>query len=245
MVAVGTDLLVALFVVGFFAAAVVAVAFGTNRTVRRSYLAGFFTVFVVVNLFVSAIPAPVVHWHKFSHVRPESQTHYEFRVVDASGTELAYDAEATLGTDTVSMSKLHHLIRTEFSHEKNTEVAAHLFERATEYRDGVERRPLARFLRFPPHSTTGTWTTADLGEYDEFVELRLYRLDVETSADGRTATIADETRVLTYDARADELVVDAPSEIHYAANDRATDVAAARGARSQTTAVRSVAEGLP
>jgi hypothetical protein len=207
---------VPLFVVGFFAAAIVAVAFGTTPAVRRTYLAGFFTVFITVNLFVSAIPAPVVHWHKFSGVRDETQTDYEIRIVDAGGDEIAYDSKATLGANGIVLTDLLREMRTEHSEAENREVFAYLFEKAQRYRDNVERRPPSRFLRFPPHSTTDVWTPETLDDVGEFVELRVYRVDLEVSSDGREVVSHEEQLVMAYDAPTERIRVPAPEEVDHA-----------------------------
>ncbi|MFC6835070.1 hypothetical protein [Halomarina ordinaria] len=209
------DLLVPLFFVGFFAAAIVAVAFAGNRYIRGTYLAGFFTVFIAVNLFVSVIPAPVVHWHKFSDVRDQDQTHYELRVVDAEGRELQYDNKATLGANGVAMADLHREMRTERTAEGNREMGQYLLDRATRYRSSVEEERPWRFLRFPPHSTTGTWTPQRLSNYDEFVGVRLYRFNVSTSEDGQEVTDTDETLLLSYDGPSDRLAIHEPGAIEH------------------------------
>jgi len=48
----------------------------------------------------------MMYWHKFSEPRPEAQTHYEFRLVDAEGDEFVYPGVATLAVDSVTLASL-------------------------------------------------------------------------------------------------------------------------------------------
>lgn len=192
------DVLVPLFVVGFFLAALVAIALSDNRAVRRTYIGGFFALLIVVNLFSPVTPAPVMKWHKFSEVRETEQTEYVFRVVDAQGSELAYDEAATLSSGTVALATVQQRMRTEFSPEKNAAVARWLLDRADVHRDRVTAQPLSRHLDFPRHGMSNAWTPARLDGYAEFTAVRLYRVDVTLTEDGTEVTSYTETLVYEY-----------------------------------------------
>jgi hypothetical protein len=192
------DLVVPVFVVGFFLAALVAVALSRNDTVRTTYLAGFFALLLVVNLFAPVTPAPVIKWHKFSEVRDTEQTEYAFRVVDADGAELMYDEDATLNTGSVALSLVRLRMQNEFSPEKNAEVAQWLLDRANTRRTSVEAASPARFLSFPRHGMSNAWTTEKLAGYSEFTSIRLYQIDVTTSEDGTELTSYSETLLYEY-----------------------------------------------
>ena len=201
-----TALVVPGVVAGFFAAALVAVTLRNRPRVRRSYVTGFLSVLIAVNLMLSVVPAPMFHWHKFSEQRPAEQTHYEIRVVDADGRELYYDSAATLGSESVRMNDLERKMRTEFSDRKNREVALWLLERARKHRDRIEDPSVLRFLRFPPHGVSDRWTTGTVDDYSSFVGIRLYRVDVATSEDGTEIAAVSEELVAEYYPTATDLL---------------------------------------
>jgi cytochrome c biogenesis protein CcdA len=74
--------------VGFFLATLVAIFYHRNRYVRTTYIAGFVGTLLALNLFLTANVLPLVHWHKFSSPQEQSQTVYQFRLVDTQGNEL-------------------------------------------------------------------------------------------------------------------------------------------------------------
>ena len=187
------------FVVGFFLISLVAIALNSNRTVRNVYIAGFFALLLVVNLAAPVTPAPLVKWHKFSEVRDTEQTEYVFRVVDADGAELGYDDDATLETGSVALTSIHLRMRTEFTPEKNAEVAQWMLDRAAVHRADVEANSWTRYLAFPRHGLSNSWTPAILDGYGEFTTLRLYRVDFTMSEDGSEVTSYRETLVYEYD----------------------------------------------
>jgi hypothetical protein len=192
------DVLVPLFVVGFFLAALVAIALSDNRAVRRTYIGGFFALLIVVNLFSPITPAPLMKWHKFSEVRETEQTEYVFRVVDTQGAELAYDEAATLSAGSVALATVQQRMRTEFSSEKNAAVARWLLDRADVHREKVTAQPFSRYLHFPRHGLSNEWTPERLDGYSEFTAVRLYRVDLTLTEDGTEVTSYTETLVYEY-----------------------------------------------
>lgn len=186
------------FVVGFFLVSLVAIALNRNRTVRNVYIGGFFALLLVVNLAAPVTPAPLVKWHKFSEVRDAEQTEYVFRVVDADGAELAYDDDATLEMGSVALTSIHLRMRTEFTPEKNAEVAQWMLDRAHVHRADVEANSWTRYLAFPKHGLSNSWTPAVLDGYSEFTTLRLYRVDLTMSDDGSEVTSYSETLIYEY-----------------------------------------------
>lgn len=192
------SLVVPAFIVGFFLVSLVAIAWNRNRTVRNVYVGGFFALLLVVNLAAPVTPAPLVKWHKFSEVRDTEKTEYVFRVVDASGAELAYEDDATLNTGSVALTAIQLRMRTEFTPEKNAEVAQWMLDRAHAHRAGVEANSWTRHLAFPKHGLSNGWTPAILDGYGEFTTLRLYRIDLTMSEDGSQVTSYSETLVYEY-----------------------------------------------
>ncbi|SDM61745.1 hypothetical protein SAMN04487949_2276 [Halogranum gelatinilyticum] len=193
------SVIVPAFVVGFFLVSLVAIALNSNRTVRNVYIAGFFALLLVVNLAAPVTPAPLVKWHKFSEVRDTEQTEYVFRVVDADGAELGYDDDATLEMGSVALTSIQLRMRTEFTPEKNVEVAQWMLDRAAVHRADVEANSWTRYLAFPRHGLSNSWTPATLEDYGEFTTLRLYRVDFTMSEDGSEVTSYSETLVYEYD----------------------------------------------
>jgi len=111
------DVLLPLAFGAFFLVTAIALAFNRRRYVRRTYVAGFFAVLVTINL-VGLPVLPMMYWHKFSEPRTESQTSYEFRLVDTDGDELRYQTEATLAVDGVTLASLQQRMLTDYSREK-------------------------------------------------------------------------------------------------------------------------------
>jgi len=167
---------------GFVVATVVAVVLADRPRVRTAYVAGFFVCLLLFNL-VGVAALPFMHWHKFSGDRPETEVLYEFRVVDAAGRELDYDHRATLAVDGFSMYLVTSRMD-EYDEPRRAAVAAYLLARANTYRASIESRSALHLLRFPPHGVEDTWDELELAEYDEFVGVRYYRLELVTSADG-------------------------------------------------------------
>lgn len=135
----------------------------------------------------------MMHWHKFSEPRPETQTHYHVRLVDAEGDELSYPVEATLSVDSVSFSALTTKMRTEFSVERNRRIARYLLERARDHRRAMRNRSPLRYLRFPPHGVLESWDKGTIRSHSRLVGVRLYRIDLSTSVDGTEITSRTET----------------------------------------------------
>lgn len=190
--------IVPLFVIGFFLAALVAIALSERRLVRSGYLGGFFALLLVVNLFGPVTPAPVVKWHKFSEVRGTEKTEYSFRVVDGQGNELTYDEDATLESGSVALALVRAKMQNEFSPEKNAETARWLLDRANTHRSDVLAQSPSRHLAFPRHGFSNAWTATELRDYTAFTTVRLYRLDVAVDADGTAVTSYEETLLYEY-----------------------------------------------
>jgi hypothetical protein len=186
------SLLLPLCFIAFFIVTAVALVFHRHRYVKRTYVAGFLAVFMITNL-VGLPVLPMMHWHKFSEPRPETQSQYHIRLVDAEGDELPYPVEATLSVDSVSFSALTTKMRTGYSTEKNERIARYLLERARSHRQGVNNRTLLRYLRFPPHGLLEAWNREMLQSHSQLVGIRLYRINLTTSADGTEVLSRSET----------------------------------------------------
>jgi len=186
------SLLLPLCFVAFFVVTAGALTFHRRQYVKRTYVAGFLAVLVVINLVGLPI-LPMMYWHKFSEPRPESQTDYHIRLVTAEGKELSYPTKATLSVDAVSFSALQRQMRTEFSVEKNRRVTRYLLEQARDYRRTARDRTVLRYLRFPPHGLLESWDRETIQSHSRLVGIRLYRINLTTSSDGTKITSRSET----------------------------------------------------
>ncbi|MDS0221569.1 hypothetical protein NDI54_09430 [Haloarcula sp. S1AR25-5A] len=189
-----TQVLVPLFFIGFFFATAVAITFHRKRYVRKGYVAGLVSALLVTSMILSFAPLPLVHWHKFSSPQEQTQTLYQYRVVDTQNNELAFDAKATLSGDAgMSMHLLHHSHMSRSPQERRV-VMQHLLNESRDYRSHLEDPSMLRFLRFPPHSGVWTqWRPETIDDYDRFVGIRLYKMTVTTSSDGQRITSLSET----------------------------------------------------
>jgi hypothetical protein len=198
------SLVTPLLFVGFLLGAIIAIAFSDRDWVRRTYLGGFVAALIVTNLFLPFTPVPLVQWHKFSDPRAANQTHYEVRLVDANGKELAYDGDA-LGE--YSMNPPREMLVDEDSIEKysgprrapsgKADVARYLLEEGTEYRRHVARTGPWSIQNYKP-GMADSWWRVDLSTYDRFVGLRVYKINVNSSQDGTEITAMSETKVYEY-----------------------------------------------
>jgi len=192
-------LLIPLFFVGFFLATLIAVVHHRNRYVRTTYLAGFLGGLLVLNLLLTVNLLPLVHWHKFSSPQEQSQTVYQFRVVDTEGNELRFEEEAALSGDTgMSVGLLRKKVQNADSPRERHIVMRYLLRSAREHRDGLHERTPSHLVRFPPHYGTWTaWTPDEVETYGRFVGIRLYQINVTTSESGQTFT--DRSERVLYD----------------------------------------------
>ncbi|MFC7028202.1 hypothetical protein ACFQJ5_12465 [Halomicroarcula sp. GCM10025324] len=197
---------------GFFAIAGLALLFNRRPEVRRTFAVGFVVVFLLcqVSLVPLTVP-PLTTYHKFSNTWDEERVQHEVRVVDENGRELSLDSKSTLAFEGIRMARLSHQMLNEYSEAENQEVARFLLQNAREYRSELEAGggrnalvwtdggvKLRHAINFPAHGHTGTWTPAEVREYGEFVGLRLYRVEIVSSADGSEVVSQSEAVVFEY-----------------------------------------------
>jgi hypothetical protein len=191
------DLVLPLFFVCFFLAALVAIRYNRNGYVRKTYISGFFVLLLVMNLTGPQV-LPLTQWHKFSDPYPQTYVDYELRVVDAGGNELDYDYRATLAADGVTLRLLEEEMLAEHTDAKNERVACYLLRRARVYRTRLSTRSPFHLIRFPPHGLGSTWFEGEISEYERFTGIRLYRINITTSADGTEITSYSEHAMQSY-----------------------------------------------
>lgn len=186
------SLLLPLCFVAFFVVTAIALAYHRRQYVKRTYIAGFLAILVTINLIGLPI-LPMMYWHKFSEPRPESQTHYQIRLVTAEGKELSYPVDATLSVDSVSFSALLRQMRTEFSSAKNQRITRYLLKQARDYHRTARDQSVLRYLRFPPHGFLESWDRETVRSHFRLVGIRFYRINLTTSPDGTEITSRSKT----------------------------------------------------
>lgn len=180
------------FFIGFFAVAFIAIALGRRLYARTAFIAFFFALLLVFNFVAPTALFPFVAWAQFSTPMSETAHHNEIRIVDENGKELKIDNRATLTFDGISIGSLTDKMVETYDDEQNEAVARHLLRESTAYRDELHTRSSARYLRFPHHGLTSSWTPEILREYDEFVGVRIYEMTFVTSSDGTEIEEYDE-----------------------------------------------------
>lgn len=186
-------IVVPLFWVTFFGFALVAIYHHRHQRLRRAFIASFFVGLVFFATISPVVLLPYVQWHKFSTPYPTEVEHLQMRVVDEHGDELMLDNRATLAFEGVRMSGLNNRMVEEYDEATNERVARHLLEQAETYRSSLRSPSPLRYVRFPHHGITSTWTADELETYGAFVGIRIYRLTIVTSDDGKEVLEIEET----------------------------------------------------
>lgn len=202
------------FFVVFFGGSLVALALRSREPVRSAYV-----VCVLLLVLGSGLtglqPIPIVNANEYSKVAPEEYEHYDLRVVDADGRELPYDPRAmrpaiqneelaeNIGRPDTGSAKTDVV----YTPTERREVARFLLANAREYRQRVVAGgDLLGVLKFPPHHLRGHWTAEELADYSEFVAVRVYRVEVGFTDDGRQAVVQEEQLVYEYHQNGTETV---------------------------------------
>jgi len=169
---------------GFFVAAAVAIGFYGRWRVRHAFVTCFFVALLLFNFVVPMAPLPFMSWGHFAEPTTETETYFEFRLVDESGREVKMDSRLTIEFDTISTGSLRRSMRTEYGDEKNEAISRYLLSQASVYRSQVGEQPLHERVRYPSHSMTSVWTPELLEAYDSFIGIRIYNMTFVTSGDG-------------------------------------------------------------
>ena len=207
----GTLLKIAVFF-GFFVVSLVALVFRNREVVRRSYVAIILCLLLGSSL-TGLQPIPVVNANEYSSVSSERYIHYDLRVVDIDGRELPYDPPAmrpaiqneelaeNMGKVGVGSNKT----QLAYTPSQRREMAAFLLRNAREYRRQIDPGwdPLAS-LAFPPHHLRNHWTSEELNEFSRFVAIRVYRIEVTFTKDGRRVVTDGEQLVYEYQSGSNE-----------------------------------------
>lgn len=181
--------------IGFVAAAlcvVGAVWRSSDPAVRKSFLALFFVGLLAVNLVPVPSPLPFSNLHKYTETSSNPTTYYDVYLVDAEGNELRYDGSAAPPSGT--LIRFGRGIATEYDEPKARSTADHLLERGITYRQHIEDdRGIGHHVDFPPHALGYSWDRDMLAEYDDFVELRVYHVELRYTESGLAIEERDRT----------------------------------------------------
>jgi len=201
------DLLLPLIFLGFFFLSTLAIIFSDRKYIKKSYVSGFLVVLLLFQTIMPLYITPFINWHKFSSERPAESAGYEVHIVDESGNEIQLDRKATLAFNGVASIPSEQMV-TNNSNETNQEIAQWILKRTSEYRAEVERGEPTRgavpsdvwnlphrLYRFPAHSV-GAWTADELSGFSEFIGIRIYYVQTETSSDGSQIVSQSEELVL-------------------------------------------------
>ena len=193
------DVAAAVIFVGFFAAAGVALARADDERLRTAFL-GCLLLGLAVPGVTGLEPYPFVDMREFTSPASETETAYEIRVVDARGSELAYDPRAAPPMIDSTLREQGERMVEEYDSSECRAIARHLLEEAREYRSAIESRgPLSvDLIDFPHHKIGYRWTPDVVEDRDAFVGIRVYRVDLDTTDDGRTVESATEAAVIEF-----------------------------------------------
>jgi len=174
-----------------------AVQRAADPRVRKSFLALFFVGLLTVNLAPFPSLLPFSHLHKYTTTSSNPTTYHDVYLVDAQGDELRYDGDAAPPAGT--LIRFGRGIATEYDEPRARATAAHLLEEGRNYRGRIERgRGVDPHADFPPHALGYGWDRDLLAEYDEFVALRVYYVELRYTASGTAIEERDRTLVATY-----------------------------------------------
>jgi len=189
------SLILPLFFFGFFAVTFAAIALSDRRRVRRTYVAWFFVIVVFFNTVSPVTLLPFIDWGHFAEPTPETVTYNEIRIIDEHGNELKLDDRATLTFDSVSQGPLISAILENPNDDRTQAAVRRLILDASEYRRTIENPSWGRYILFPHHGLTSTWTPDTLRGYGKFVGVRIYSMTFVTSPDGTEVNRYEETLV--------------------------------------------------
>jgi hypothetical protein len=196
-----TDLHLLLFV-GTFTLTALAIHFRDRKGVRTAFM----TVFIILLLLQGTVLPPgwpFNGWTLFGQEAPQNETRYEYRVADAEGNELLYDTRATgvlIGPvmDRYGRKSTVGYWGETFTPAEREQWERYLLSEARAYRDEVESGAYDAEGEFPRHQLDYRWTQDRLEPYGEFVELRLYRVNIQLSETGENVQ-TNETLMGSYE----------------------------------------------
>lgn len=183
-----------LLFIGFFTSAGLLIFFSNVDRTDNLLLLVIFVPFIAAGL--GGITAwPMFSWHLYPEPLPQEQQYHEFRVVDAQGTELKYDARAAPPAIPTPMNRHAETLATEFDRSERQQAGCFFLQRADSYRGQVGNKSFWRYAEFPPHQFGYEWTPERLDGLGPIVELRIYRVTQTISPDGTEIQSQTESQV--------------------------------------------------
>lgn len=188
-----------LFFVSFFVGTAVAYRFRDRFHVRRLHVGTLLVTLLLVNVVGIGL-VPAVKMHKFPTTGPEEETVHEFRMVDEDGNELLLDTRAVDPMPPTRVSEIGRYVVHRYDEDTRREVASFVFEEAREYRRARESSgTVGTGVEYPRHEYGFEWTPELLAEYDRFVAVRVYEVEITMSEDG--TEIASKSATQQYEYR--------------------------------------------
>lgn len=193
-----SERLVVIVFQGYYLLALAATVFHRNRLVRGIYLTGFLAL-ASASGFTGTMAWPFFSWHLYAYEAPAHFVFLQIRVADRAGREIRYDARATPPSLTTPLRRFASQFAT-YSREDAQEFARFLLDQASAYRArlGQPDPTVWSRLRFPRHQLGFRWSSETISDFGDFEEVRLYRVEVALSHDGRTLLSKHERLLARY-----------------------------------------------
>jgi len=123
-------------------------------------------------------------------------------MVDERGKEITLDDRAVKPLTPYRLSLLGNRMVNEYSEAERENTAAYVFEEARSYRAYVESDPTIRAdkVEFPRHELSDRWTSEELAKYDDFAQLRVYKVQKVLTEDGTEIEIQSSELVYEWDS---------------------------------------------
>lgn len=175
----------------FIVVTIVATVLSKRMIVRRIYVVGLVAIILYCGLS-GANHYPFISWHLFGYRAEPLIDFFELRVADEQGKELKYDARAVRPSLASPIRRLA-LKMAEMRSDQFVELSIFLTNEARLY---YIQPPILDELKFPPHQIGYKWKDTDIGIP---VGLRIYRVEVQFSEDGREVIATTETLARSID----------------------------------------------
>ena len=185
----------------FLALAAAALWFGHWPAVRKCFLVFLFTSMILASQ-VYGQRWPFESWSLYRTAIPGETAYYVLSVGDDRGRYERFDDRALgeLSTPTNLTRLAGRMVAREGSPEFD-ETARFLLAQGNRYRTFLlAGGPIHRlaWLRFPSHQYASAWSAPQLAAMGEFTRVRISRVDVSFSPDGRAVESLDEQVIVAY-----------------------------------------------
>ena len=169
----------------FYLVTGIALYFCDFRFVRKIYLTFLFVCLSIPGL-TGGWCWPFFNWHLYAYSSSTNFSFNEIRLADVHGNEIKYDARAvppSLATPVRRLASAYPGLPAQNARE----LSDFLVSQASVYRGKIEsgENRVLSLLKFPRHQMGYKWTKELLSNMSDFSEIRIYRIDINLSRDGR------------------------------------------------------------